>query len=226
MKLTDFKKKIPPATYQEIAKTKIKELRPCQEKAINAELFNKKNLLICTPTASGKTLVAEMAIHHTITNNKGKALYIVPLKALANEKFNHFSNTYTFKTAVTSSDFDSADSYLEHTDLIISTSEKFDSLLRHKVEWIKTIQTIVIDEIHLLNDAHRGPTLEILITLLRTYLNNPQIIGLSATIGNPEELASWLNANLIQDSWRPVTLHQGIYHDGAIQFYENKKKRS
>ena len=77
---------------------------------------------------------------------------------------------------------------------------------------------MIIDEIHLLDDTSRGPTLEILITTLRHLLKNLQIIGLSATIGNPEELAEWLNANLIMDKWRPVKLHQGVYFDEEIEF--------
>jgi helicase len=77
---------------------------------------------------------------------------------------------------------------------------------------------VVVDEIHLLNDAGRGPTLEILITMLRQILKKVQIIALSATIGNPKELAEWLNASLVIDTWRPVKLHQGIYFDGKIEF--------
>jgi len=99
------------------------------------------------------------------------------------------------------------------------TSEKLDSLIRHHSPWLSMVKTIIIDEIHLLNDIERGPTLEILITLLKKLLKNVQIIGLSATIGNPEELAEWLSADLVEDDWRPVKLHKGIYHDGEIEFY-------
>jgi helicase len=96
--------------------------------------------------------------------------------------------------------------------------EKMDSLLRHKTSWISSITTVIIDEVHLLNDPKRGPTLEILLTLLKQLLKNVQLIALSATIGNPEELAKWLDANLVIDSWRPVKLHKGIYLNGEIEF--------
>jgi len=80
------------------------------------------------------------------------------------------------------------------------------------------IALVVIDEIHLLNDPGRGPTLEIVITILRKLLKNIQIVGLSATIGNPKQLAEWLDAELVEDNWRPVKLHKGIYLNGKIEF--------
>ncbi|MDD3176026.1 MAG: ATP-dependent DNA helicase, partial [Candidatus Nanoarchaeia archaeon] len=72
--------------------------------------------------------------------------------------------------------------------------------------------------IHLLNDTSRGPTLEILITLMRHMLPELQIIGLSATIGNSSELASWLEAELVEDSWRPVRLDKGVIVNDIIHF--------
>ena len=86
------------------------------------------------------------------------------------------------------------------------------------MSWINEVKTVVIDEIHLLNDPRRGPTLEIIITLLKQLIK-PQIIGLSATIGNPKELAEWLEAELVSDDWRPVELKQGIHLDGKTEFY-------
>jgi len=219
MELIKYKDKIPASIYPKI-ESRIKTLRPAQYKAIDAGLFNDKNLLICTPTASGKTLVAELAIMNAIFHDKGKCVYIVPLKALANEKFEHFKNMHDFKTAISSGDIDSDDSYLANYDLIITTSEKFDSLIRHHVAWLSKVKVVIIDEIHLLNDSSRGPTLEIVITILRKILKNMQLIGLSATIGNPQDLARWLDAELVLDDWRPVKLHKGIYLDGQIEFYE------
>ena len=69
-----------------------------------------------------------------------------------------------------------------------------------------------------MNDVERGPTLEILITILRQLLKKAQIIGLSATIGNPQELAEWLEAELVVDDWRPVKLHKGVYFNGEVEF--------
>jgi helicase len=219
MELKAIKNKIPEKLYKVLEKD-IKKLRPAQEKAIKQGLLERKNLLVCTPTASGKTLIAELAALKSIIEGGGKAIYIVPLKALASEKFKEFKKKYEgmVKVALSIGDVDSSDSYLVDYDLIITTSEKLDSLIRHHAPWLSLISTIIIDEIHLLNDPGRGPTLEILITILMQLLKKSQIIGLSATIGNPKELAEWLKAELVEDDWRPVKLHKGTYLNGEIEF--------
>lgn len=220
MQPKDIKEKIPKELYNILEKD-IKEFRSCQTKAIKKGLLEKKNLLVCTPTASGKTLIAELAAISSILNGLGKAVYIVPLKALASEKFNDFKKRYghLIRIALSIGDIDSADPYLADYDLIITTSEKLDSLTRHHAPWLSRIGTVIVDEIHLMNDPGRGPTLEILITILKQLLKKVQIIGLSATIGNPEELAEWLDAKLVIDKWRPVKLHKGICMHDEIEFY-------
>ena len=218
MHIKEIKDKLPKDLYNVLEKT-ITELRPCQEKAIKSGLLEDKNLLVCTPTASGKTLVGEIALIKSIMENKGKGLYIVPLRALATEKYKDFKKKYEglIRIAISIGDMDSSDSYLSDYDLIFCTSEKLDSLMRHNAPWLKYIKTIVVDEVHMLNDLARGPTLEITLTILRSILN-PQIIALSATIGNPRELAEWLQAELIEDNWRPVELKQGTYLNGKLEF--------
>ncbi|MBU0614771.1 MAG: DEAD/DEAH box helicase [Nanoarchaeota archaeon] len=220
MELKDIKNNLPGPLYEALQKEGITKLRPSQKKSIDNGLLEGKSLLVCTPTASGKTLIAEMAALKSILNNQGKAIYIVPLKALATEKFKEFQRKYghLVRVALSIGDLDSSDPYLSEYDLIICTSEKLDSLIRHHTPWLSRVSTVIIDEIHLMNDPSRGPTLEVLITILKQLLKNLQIIGLSATIGNPEELASWLYASLVVDSWRPVKLHQGVYLDGEIDF--------
>jgi helicase len=211
---------LPPQMQAVLTKQGIKEFRPSQKKAIEAGLLQGKNLLVCTPTASGKTLIAEMASVKAILEGKGKAIYIVPLVALASEKAKEFKRRYDglLKVALSVGDFDSSDPHLMDYDLIICTAEKLDSLIRHHAPWLRFVSTVVIDEVHLLNDVGRGPTLEILITLLKKLLPRVQLIGLSATIGNPEELAAWLGAALVKDDWRPVPLHKGVYFDSTIEF--------
>ncbi|MBU0536786.1 MAG: DEAD/DEAH box helicase [Nanoarchaeota archaeon] len=220
MTLESLKSKIPPDLYEVLKQDGITHLRPSQRKAIQAGLLDGKNLLVCTPTASGKTLIAELAGVSSIMERKGKCIYIVPLKSLATEKYHEFKKKYDkfFRIALSIGDMDASDPYLRDYDLIISTSEKLDSLIRHRADWLKDIKTVVVDEIHLLNDPGRGPTLEILITILRQLLKNVQILGLSATIGNPEELAAWLGAELVMDDWRPVELRKGVYLNGEIEF--------
>mgnify|MGYP001576763926 FL=1 len=220
MDLKSIKNNIPKELY-EILEKEITNLRPSQEKSIKKGLLSGKNLLVCTPTASGKTLIAELAAIKSIVEGRGKAVYIVPLKALASEKYKDFKRRYSkiAKIALSVGDVDSADSYLAEYDFLVVTAEKLDSLIRHHTAWLSSIKAVIVDEIHLLNDTERGPTLEVLITILKQILKNAQFIGLSATIGNAEELAQWLNAELVVDDWRPVKLHKGIYFDGKIEFY-------
>ncbi|PIN80667.1 hypothetical protein COV16_00460 [Candidatus Woesearchaeota archaeon CG10_big_fil_rev_8_21_14_0_10_34_8] len=219
--ISDLKDKVHHKLFKVLSEQTFTELRPSQIKAINAGLLNNKNILVCTPTGSGKTLIAEIAAMNNVYNKVGKAIYIVPLKSLASEKYNMFKSKYPDKrTALSIGDTDSSDSYLADYDIIVTTSEKLDSLIRHKAPWLKDVKVVIIDEIHLLNDQGRGPTLEILITILRHILKNIQIIGLSATIGNPDELANWLDAELVEDDWRPVKLYHGTYLDGEVEFYE------
>jgi helicase len=197
------------------------ELYPPQMECIDAGLFERKNLLIAIPTASGKTLVAEMAMQKEISDGN-KCLYIVPLKALATEKYKEFSGKGV-KVGIATGDLDQRDEYLDRYDIIVATSEKTDSLLRNQSEWLKKISLLVVDEIHLIGDPSRGATLEMVIAKLR-YLNPTiQIIGLSATMGNPNELAKWLNATLITSEWRPVDLREGVYHNGAIHFHGSER---
>lgn len=213
---------IPDKLKEILAKEGITTFRPAQEKALKAGLLENKSLLICTPTASGKTLIAEMAAMKHILEGKGKAIYIVPLIALANEKYKEFKRKYGHlcKIALSIGDLDNSDPYLVEYDFIICTAEKLDSLIRHHSPWLSYVSLVAIDEIHLLNDVERGPTLEILITVLKQVLKNVQLIGLSATIGNPEELAEWLNSTLIEDNWRPVPLKKGTVFQGEIEFIE------
>ena len=219
MKLEEIRSKIPRQLY-DVLSTKITDFRPSQEKSIDAGLLDGQNLLVCTPTASGKTLIAELAGMKAILEGRGKAVYIVPLKALASEKYKDFKDKYgnMCKVAMSIGDVDRADPHLSSFDFIITTSEKLDSLMRHHSPWIMNIAVVIVDEVHLLNDAHRGPTLEILLTMLRQVVK-AQVVALSATIGNPQELASWLDAKLIEDEWRPVELKKGVYLDGEITFY-------
>jgi len=216
---------IPPHIKKHLATLGFAMLRPSQKKAIEAGLFEDKNMLVCTPTASGKTLVGELAILHTIMDKQKKGVYVVPLRALATEKYKEFTKKHpSLKIALSSGDLDSDDRYLADYDIIIVTSEKLDSLLRHHAPWLGRIGVVVVDEVHLLNDMSRGPTLEIVITLLRQELPALQIIALSATIGNAKELASWLDAELVTDTWRPVRLDKGVFFQESIQFSNNSKQ--
>jgi helicase len=199
----------------------ITELYPPQVECVKAGVFEGKNLLMAIPTASGKTLIAEMSMHHHI-DRKGKCLYIVPLKALASEKYIEFGGKGV-EVGIATGDLDRRDEFLGRNDLIIATSEKVDSLLRNNAPWLNTITLLVVDEIHLIDSEDRGATLEMVITKLRSLNPSMQIIGLSATIGNPGELGGWLDAEVVTSKWRPVDLREGVYHRGCIHFAESER---
>jgi len=227
MRLDDIRDRIPPELHEILSKDGIDELRPAQEKAIEAGLLEHKNILVCTPTASGKTLIAEFTMLKSVFERKGRAIYIVPLVALASEKSKHFKRRYSAqcRVALSVGDMDSADPHLAEYDIIVCTAEKLDSLLRHHAPWLGRVATIIVDEVHLLNDVSRGPTLEILLTMLRRVLPNVQIVALSATIGNPAALADWLGAELVIDGWRPTALHKGVFYDNKIEFEDRKETK-
>jgi helicase len=202
----------------------IKRLYPPQVDAIERGLLDGKNMVIATPTASGKTLLAEFAMLKSISRG-GKCLYIVPLKALAAEKFDDFSkfSRRGLNVGISTGDYDVKDERLGYSDIIIATSEKADSLLRNRVGWMDELTVVVADEVHLLDSADRGPTLEVMLTKLRGVNPRAQVLALSATVSNADEMAGWLNAEMTLSDWRPVSLHEGVYlpETGTIEFVEN-----
>ncbi|MDD3622217.1 MAG: ATP-dependent DNA helicase [Methanofollis sp.] len=214
MKVTDLP--IPAPLKQSYTTKGIKSLYPPQEEAVRCGIFEGKNLLCAIPTASGKTIVAEMVMHRQVEDG-GKCLYIVPLKALASEKYEDFSEK-GLSVGVATGDLDRRDAYLGRNDIIVATSEKVDSLLRNKAPWLGEITLLVVDECHLVGSEDRGATLEMVIAKLRRRNPEMQVIALSATVGNPGALAGWLDAELVTSEWRPVDLREGVYWQGAVHF--------
>ena len=200
-------------------KFEITTLFPPQAEALfETEVLRGKNLVLAIPTASGKTLIAELVMLKALLEKKGKVLYLTPLKALASEQVEEFRKfeELGIKVGISTGDYDSADQWLARYDIIVTTNEKGDSLIRHNAPWLEDISTIVADEIHLLDDITRGPTLEVVLTRLQDLLPSTQILALSATIQNAEEVAAWLDADLVRSDWRPVLLKEGIYHQGEV----------
>ena len=200
-------------------------LNPPQEIAIKKGLLKGKNIVVSSPTASGKTLIAEMAFLKNFMKG-GKSVYLVPLKALASEKFNEFKEKYEsigMKVAMSVGDFDKDDLWLSNYDLIITSNEKFDSLLRRGISWINDISLVIVDEVHMIGDSYRGPTLEIVMTRLMKECNS-QILALSATIINAKEISEWLKADLVLSNYRPVKLRKGIYFEKEIKFEDENFK--
>jgi len=217
---------IPEQVKEIIIKSGISELYPPQEEAVQAGALEGKDLVLASPTASGKTLTAEFCALKHVVERGGKVLYLTPLRALANEKYQEFRKYSSVRKAkggrvrvgISTGDFDSSDPWLERYDIIISTNEKADSLLRHRAKWMDEISLVVADEVHLLNDSERGPTLEVVLARLMQINPEIQILALSATIKNVEELGDWLKAQYVTTKWRPVKLKEGVLLHQEIQF--------
>ncbi len=193
---------------------------PMQEKALTSGLLE-KSLVVSAPTASGKTVVAELAALNCILNKRMKVVYTCPLRALAYEHAHDFKDKYSqalnIKTVLSTGDFDSSGMNLSRKDIIYSTYEKLNSLITHRAEWLSQIGLLVVDEVHVVG-TDRGPTLEMLITKLRFLNPKMQILGLSATIPNAKELAEWLGARFVQSDYRPVKLKEGVFYDGLVDY--------
>lgn len=194
------------------------ELTEVQTKAIEKGLFDSKNLVISAPTNTGKTFIGELA---SIVKTDKISFFLVPLKALAEEKYEDFKCKYKewgLDIAISTSERTDDDENILGYNIIITTYEKFYALLIKYPHIIKYMNLIVIDELQNISDKSRGPTLEILLTKLITEIISekikPQIIGLSATIPNARELADWLEAELIETSKREVELREGIIYKG------------
>jgi len=197
------------------------ELFEPQERSVKAGLFDeKKNFLITIPTASGKTLIAMLAILSHLSKHKTKVVYLTPLRALASEKFEEFKKLEKLplgrkiKVALSTGDSKERKEKLEDADIIFLTNESMDANMAFQQDWIYDIGLVVSDEIHLIGDETRGPTLEIVLTRLRSGFigkNPPRIIGLSATISNSNELADWLECELVESKFRRVPLSEAVY---------------
>ncbi|MFC1752328.1 DEAD/DEAH box helicase [Thermoproteota archaeon] len=209
------------------------DLYPSQIEAVKADVLSGENMLLVTPTASGKTLIAILTAGKTVIEKGGKVIYLTPLRALAKEKYDEFkifetlkkSDGNNIKVVLSSGDYDSSSSFLKQGDIIILTNEKFDSLLRHGISWIDEVMLFVTDEIHLIGDAYRGPTIETILTKIISFVPGAQILSLSATIKNSKELAKWLNSKIVDTKWRPVKLVEGVYLYGEIFFSDNTTRK-
>ena len=202
----------------------IEELYPPQAKAVEAGVTEGESLVASVPTASGKTLVAELAMCASVARG-GKALYIVPLRALAGEKRAEFEafEEYGLSVGVSTGNYESDGEWLATCDIIVATSEKVDSLVRNDAPWIDDLSCVVSDEVHLVDDGHRGPTLEVTLAKLRQRNPGLQVVALSATIGNPEILAEWLDAELVDSTWRPIDLKKGVHYGQAIHLEDGEQ---
>ena len=216
------KLKLPESAIEFLKSQGFTKLYPPQTDSVKSGLLDGKSILVSAPTASGKTLIAMLAMLSYISNNKGKVIYLSPLRALAAEKFTEFKKLEKVtlgnkvKVAISTGDFENIEKNLEKSNMLILTNEKMDSIIRHGAEWVDDIGLVISDEVHLIGDESRGPTLEMILTQLKLLETNPQIVGLSATITNSDEIADWLECKLVKNDWRPVPLSEGVCDAGQV----------
>ena len=217
---------VPDSVAEALMAAGFRELHPPQAEAIPLTLEG-GNLVAAIPTASGKSLIGYVAALKTLVEHRGRVLYIVPLKALASEKrddFLRFSDL-GINVHMSTGDLDSDDRGLEKADIVIATSEKADSMIRHGSRWMDEVKLVIADEIHMIHDPGRGPTLEVALTKMMRRRSDLQVIALSATISNADDLADWLHASLVRSDWRPVPLKEGSYLPGRIVFGDRTERQ-
>jgi helicase len=210
---------LPPGAVEHFRSEGIEELYPPQAEAVEAGATDGGNLVAAVPTASGKTMIAALSMLSAVEHG-GKALYIVPLRALASEKREEFAAYESFgvDVGVTTGNYESTSEWLATKDIVVATSEKVDSLVRNGANWLSELTCVVSDEVHLIDDRNRGPTLEVTLAKLRRLNPDLQTVALSATVGNADEIADWLDAELVDSDWRPIDLQMGVHYGNALNF--------
>ncbi|WP_435360019.1 ATP-dependent DNA helicase [Haloarchaeobius sp. DFWS5] len=216
---------IPAPFVEQLHDDGIEELYPPQAQAVEAGITEGDSVVASIPTASGKTLIATLAMLSAVERG-GKALYIVPLRALASEKKAEFEAFEEFgvSVGVSTGNYESEGGWLGEKDIVVATSEKVDSLVRNGASWISDLTCVVADEVHLIDDRHRGPTLEVTLAKLRQVNPSLQVVALSATVGNAGDIADWLDADLIDDDWRPIDLRKGVHYGNKLSFDDGTER--
>lgn len=196
-------------------------LLPLQEQAVREYgLFDEGNLLVQAPTSSGKTFVGEMAAVRAALRRR-KAAYLLPLKALAEEKYHEFRAKYApygVRIIVCTRDHRSFDGAFERGefDIAVAVYEKLERLAVSRPERLRELSLVVADELEVLSDPERGAAVELLLT--RLHAAGVRIIGLSAVLGAPEEPAAWLDARLLEQDRRPRELRYGVLYEGRFRY--------
>lgn len=206
----------------------VRSLNQLQIAAINEYgLLRGDDLLVSAPTSSGKTMIGELAALQGALIRQ-RAVFLLPLKALVNDKERQFTETYGnfgIRTIQATGETDDISPLLRgRYDLALLTYEKFSSVVLAHPHVLEHVGTIVVDEVQMIADESRGANLEFLLTLLRLRRREgttPQIVALSAVIGDTNGLDRWLGARLLRRTERPVPLDEGILRgDGRFRFLD------
>ncbi|VUC28397.1 unnamed protein product [Clonostachys rosea] len=237
---------LPPRLVQNFASLGIKQIYPWQKNCLKGPqlLSGAKNLVYCAPTGGGKSLVADLLMLKRIINNKtAKALLVLPYVALVQEKVRWLRGVVqglSFdenapessqnplhgkrwadddnirvvgffgggKVRATWNDF----------DIGVCTLEKANSLINTAIDEcsISQLRAVVLDELHMIDDGHRGYLLELMTTKMLSLEQRVQIIAMSATLPNLDIIAKWLNAYSYETKYRPVPIHEHLVCEGNI----------
>lgn len=176
-----------------------------------------KSVVVCAPTGAGKTVIAQHAIHRALEQGK-RIFYTTPLKALSNQKYYDFGEKYgQDKVGLLTGDT----SINRNAQIVVMTTEVFRNMLYGTnfgavADNMKDVRYVVLDEVHYMNDEQRGTVWEESIIYCPT---NVQIIALSATVANADELTAWINTvhsktELVNTDFRPVPL-RFFYFDSS-----------
>jgi len=209
----------------------IVELTELQEMCLsNQELLSGRNALVIAPTSAGKTFVGEVLAVRAALDLK-RVLYVVPFRALAEEKYRRFQEVYReagISVAVSSGDRNEFDEDIRRGRYLITVvvNEKLSQLLVESPGIISDCGLVVFDEVQLVRDIARGPRLEMLLTRLLLSSQSPQIIALSATVGALNRFDEWLQCVVIESTSRPVPLEEfAVTSDGQLLRYDSPSRR-
>jgi helicase len=207
----------------------IPSLNPLQIAAINDfGVLDGNHLVVSAPTSSGKTMVGELAALRNILERK-RALFLLPLKALVADKRRHFQKVFGpfgIRTIEATGETDDITPLLRGKyDIALLTYEKFAAIALTFPHVLHQAGVIVIDEVQMIADAGRGANLEFILTLIRMQRRRgiePQMIALSAVIGDTNGLERWLGARLLRRHERPVPLDEGLLRaDGRFRYIDS-----
>ncbi len=200
------------------------ELYPPQRMAVEAGVEDGTSVVVASPTASGKTFIAMLALASSTLRTGKKAFYTAPLRSIATEKYREFREVLgnlNLRVGISIGDYEEMID-IDKYNVIVTTYEKLDSMIRNSPDMLDNIASLVIDEVHYVDDDKRGPIVETLASKVLYRARDPQLVALSATISNAKEIAEWLGAKLIVSDWRPVPLSEGVYKDGAIHYADGR----
>ncbi len=186
------------------------------------------NLLVIAPTSSGKTFIGEMAAITQIIHQQ-KAIYLVPLKSLAQEKYKHFKNLYSrcgLEIVTSSLDYKEDDDKIikGNYNIAIIVYEKFHYFLFKYPDFLAEVSLIIVDELQMINDPGRGPLLESMIDHLKIKEKNCRIIALSTPLENQEAVLKWFSAKVLLSHHRPIELRKGIVREGTFKYITYNEK--